>query len=117
VRGAAISDHLEQIATTKKVPIEEVVAEYFPDHDQHDELPDGADFVWKAFVDLSVRRGATMGGLLPITWEATRAWSELYQVLLEPWELRAIDLLDRAFLGVMNARPGDAADRDQHDRG
>ena len=61
------------------------------------ELPEDADYLWAWFIRLSQRRqvGMTQG---PLTWPQIEAFFRLMRVKADEWELRALELLDNAWL-------------------
>lgn len=60
-------------------------------------LPADLRYLWSAFSQLHRTRQAGMS-LCPITHAEIDAWSRLYRVRLDPWEVDALRALDDAFL-------------------
>ena len=69
---------------------------------------DGPDFpalvshIWSAFIILSNSRTAGFSGPNPITYEQIKAWKELTETIIAPWEIEAIKRLDRVYMGIAN---------------
>lgn len=61
-------------------------------------LPHRAAHVWEAFLDLCQTRGHGGLGPLPLNRLEIHAWEQDEATHLEPWERRAILLLDRAWM-------------------
>lgn len=66
--------------------------------------PEDAEFIWRAFVELSSRRGigASMGGVVlsPITHNSMLEWSRSQGIELNPWEIAGIGRMDDLYLDV-----------------
>tara|TARA_R110000772_G_scaffold118949_1_gene224855 strand:- start:2227 stop:2421 length:195 start_codon:yes stop_codon:yes gene_type:complete len=58
--------------------------------------------VWSAFIVLSSSRGSGFSGPAPITFEQIKAWKELTETSIEPWEIEAIKRVDLEYLRVAN---------------
>jgi len=58
--------------------------------------------VWSAFISLSSSRGSGFSGPAPITYEQIKAWKEVTETCISPWEIEAIKKLDLEYLGVAN---------------
>ena len=54
--------------------------------------------MWALFVDVSSSRSVGMGGVSGISYAELKAFSELYEMPLDPFEVSAIKALDRAYL-------------------
>lgn len=67
------------------------------------ELPLGGRHVWQWFIELHNVRGGNGFGPMPIGYREIRDWAEMSGVHVEPWELRAIVAIDRAFLAEEQA--------------
>lgn len=61
-------------------------------------LPPLASHVWGYFAELSRFRGSNGFGPSPITPTGIKDWCWLAGTELDPWEIRAIALLDEAYL-------------------
>lgn len=61
------------------------------------ELPEDADYLWAWFHRLSQRRQVGMSAG-PLTWPQIEAFFRLQGVAPDQWELRALELLDNAWL-------------------
>lgn len=57
--------------------------------------------VWSAFYALTQTRGQGINGLLPITYTEIKAWMELTETVLTPWEISTLKRLDSVFIKVM----------------
>lgn len=64
-------------------------------------FPESAFLVWGYFQDLSQFRGSSGFGPNSLTPADILAWSQLSRNRLELWEIRAISMLDAAYLSVM----------------
>jgi len=60
------------------------------------------EHVWSAFITLSNTRTAGFSGPNPITYEQIKAWKELTDTPMDPWEIQAVVQLDRVYMGVAN---------------
>lgn len=72
------------------------------------ELPEDADYLWGWFHRLSNRRQIGMAPG-PLTWPQIEAFFRLLRIRADEWELRALELLDNAWLeslGEERARQG-----------
>tara|TARA_R110000787_G_scaffold222073_1_gene330770 strand:+ start:256 stop:450 length:195 start_codon:yes stop_codon:yes gene_type:complete len=58
--------------------------------------------VWSAFISLSSTRGSGFNGPASITFEQIKAWKELTDTSIEPWEIEAIKRIDLEYLRVAN---------------
>jgi hypothetical protein len=61
-------------------------------------MPELAAHVWRYFAELSQFRGNNGFGANPITPTGILDWCRLAGTKLDPWEIRAIALLDEAYL-------------------
>ena len=69
------------------------------------EQPEGTEFVWQMFNELSMTRGVGLAGALPITYGEIDAYQRVTGLTLQPFELQAIRELDMTFLGVVRGKP------------
>lgn len=60
--------------------------------------PRGAEHLWRAFVELDAARGGNGFGPNPIGFADIQAWAILTDNPLAPWEVRAVRMLDDAYL-------------------
>ena len=58
--------------------------------------------VWSAFIALSNTRTSGFSGPNPITYEQIKAWKELTDTPMDPWEIQAVIRLDGVYMGVAN---------------
>jgi hypothetical protein len=58
--------------------------------------------VWSAFITLSNTRTAGFSGPNPITYEQIKAWKELTETPISPWEIKAIKSVDTVYMGIAN---------------
>ncbi len=58
--------------------------------------------VWSAFVTLNNTRTAGFSGPNPITYEQIKAWKELTETPISPWEVIAIKRVDTVYMGIAN---------------
>jgi hypothetical protein len=63
-------------------------------------MPDGGDYLWTMFLDLSRSRMFTEAGPLGIPYSEIDAWARLNARTLAPWEVAVLRDLDGAFLTV-----------------
>ena len=66
------------------------------------EFPQLMSHVWSAFCVLSNSRTQGFSGPNPITYEQIKAWKELTETPVAPWEIEAIKSLDTVYMGVTN---------------
>ncbi len=94
---ASLGAHLRQAAKALgKDPEKERV-------DPETDCPEGGEFVWAAFVQLSSTRPRGWGPG-PITFAEVLAWQHLRNLKLETWELDALRQMDSAYLEEADAR-------------
>ena len=67
--------------------------------------PEGTEFVWQVFNELSMTRGIGMAGAQPITYLELDAYQRVSGLTLTAFELQAIRELDITFLGVVRGKP------------
>lgn len=66
-------------------------------------LPEGAEFIWAWYLELSIGRGyAGMGQPLPLSSIEIWAWCQLRDIRLAPWQLRTLRLLDLNHIRSIN---------------
>ena len=64
-------------------------------------FPEGLEYLWAWFLELSFTGRAYLSGTpLPLSNGEIWAWCQLNRAALEPWELRAVRLLDTAWLAA-----------------
>jgi hypothetical protein len=66
------------------------------------EFPQLMSHVWSAFITLSNSRTQGFSGPNPITYEQIKAWKELTETPVSPWEIIAIKRLDAVYMGTAN---------------
>ncbi len=66
------------------------------------EFPRLLHHIWIAFCHLNSARQAGFSGPNPITYTELKAWKELTETPLEPWEIEALKKLDQVYLRVAN---------------
>jgi len=62
------------------------------------ECPACMRYLWGYFLEMNCRRTSTGFGINPISHEALDAWQRLRGIKLLPFEIRALDALESAFL-------------------
>ena len=91
--GATKLEHLEQVERqTGRTPKEL----------EGPDFPISIEYLWSAFLSLSVSRTTGFSGPNPITYEEIRAWKELTQTPLTSRDVEAIKRLDLVYMRVMN---------------
>lgn len=92
--GVTEREHLEQVErqTGRRVEALEPPTQF----------PQALSHVWSAFIALSNSRGSGFSGPSPITYEQIKAWKELTETPVVPWEVDAIKRLDTVYMGVAN---------------
>lgn len=78
------------------------------------EFPDGLDYLWRWFQEISL--GLSPNGFAPpvVTWEALRAWQAATDVgVVEPWEAKALVQLGMLRAGVMSEKANEANRRNR----
>lgn len=65
------------------------------------ELPQNARHVWMWFMELNRARPSSGFGASAISFMEIESWARLTHTLIEPWEIRALCLLDETFLNEM----------------
>jgi len=66
------------------------------------EFPQLMSHVWSAFCVLSNNRTAGFSGPNPITYEQIKAWKELTETPIAPWEVEATKEVDAVYMRVVN---------------
>lgn len=92
--GVTLKEHLESVERQIGFKPPELVEPF--------EFPSVLSKVWSAFCTLSNRRTAGDTGVQPITFEQVKAWKDLTEARVEPWELDVIFKLDDTFRKVAN---------------
>ncbi len=65
--------------------------------DSEPEIPDAAEHLWLWFWELDSGRQVGMGHS-PLSWGDIKAWMELTQTPLSPWEVGLFKQMDQAYL-------------------
>lgn len=63
-------------------------------------LPEVLEYLWEYYNQLSITRQNYGWGPTALTYQEIEAWSRLRHVVLDPWELDALLMLDSIFLSV-----------------
>ncbi len=58
--------------------------------------PEGCEYLWNWFCELSRHRGSNGFGASPLRWQDIAAWARLMGTAPEPWELAALSAMDEA---------------------
>lgn len=61
-------------------------------------IPPAGQHVWYIFLELSGQRTGNGFGPNPIQFSEIQAWQQVTRKRLQPWEIRAILAMDRAYL-------------------
>lgn len=59
-------------------------------------------YLWDYFLNMCKRRTSNGYGVNPITNSELRAWAELHNIHLAPWEIEVIDSLESMYLKEAN---------------
>lgn len=70
-----------------------------PELEQPD-FPELLSYAWNWFWELRNTVASGMNGHEPIGYEQIRAWNDLLQIDIAPWEVKLIRELDKVFLTV-----------------
>jgi hypothetical protein len=62
------------------------------------EIPNGFEYLISHFALINRARGSGFNGPLAISFTELKAFSELLDITLEPWEVRALLRLDAAYI-------------------
>ena len=87
--GRSLREHLQSVQRQTGFTSEAL--------DGDTELPEDGDYLWVWFNRLSNRRQVGMAPG-PLTWDQIKAFFRLIKIVPEEWELRALELLDNAWL-------------------
>jgi hypothetical protein len=91
--GVTLRENLEQVERqTKRRPADL----------DGPEFPYAVSHIWSAFVSLSSARSQGFSGPLPISYTEMKAWMELTQTYLQPFEVDAVKKLDSTYLRIAN---------------
>lgn len=84
IDGSEAGDHLESARRQMALLGKEVPAAVVP------YFPQELDFLWEWYIDIS--RGLPSNGMAPplISWDILKAWRDLVDVELEPWQAKAL---------------------------
>ena len=94
-------DHLEQVAKQLGKEVEEI------EQSNADAIfPDAASHIWTTFISLHDGRTYGMGGPNPISYDIIKAWCELMQITLSPWEVETIKSLDNLWIKIIGEENG-----------
>lgn len=55
-------------------------------------------YIWEWFIELHMVRGSTGFGPCTINYNEIYAWSKLFGITLRNWEIRALCLIDKAYI-------------------
>lgn len=66
------------------------------------DLPEMTEHVWGYFLDLHSERTSNGMGPNKITSSQIKDWSDLNRIRLDPWEVRAIKVLDNNWMNSVN---------------
>lgn len=80
-------------------------------------LPSAGVYLWDVFMRLHSRRSSNGFGLSPITWGDLDAFIRLTGIRLAPWEVEAIEDLDRAFMTEQARQSRDQMEKVKHANG
>lgn len=64
-------------------------------------MPERAEYLWAAFIDIHAGRSYGPNGPNPLSWSDIAAWNDLFSMGLKDWEVRVIKALDLLWLRVM----------------
>lgn len=96
--GATQRDHLEQLCfQTGKTP-EELGVELQDGTPDTPDIPDGGEFLWGAFWDLSFSRSFNAFTENPLPWLEIQAYAALNSLELTPFEASTLHGMDQAYL-------------------
>ena len=91
--GVTEREHLEQVERqTGKTP-EPLIGPDFPQE---------LSYIWSVFLHLSNARSVGFSGPNPLSYQEIKAWMEVTDNNLEPWEVEAIKRLDNVYMKVLN---------------
>lgn len=90
--------HLKQVQKTyEKKGVDYVVPELVPP-----EFPELLDKPWKTFLRLNTTRGVSEVGAHALSFVEIKAWCDLMQETLRPFEVEVIKRIDDIYLRVAN---------------
>lgn len=69
--------------------------------DELPELPESCYHLWKIFIDLHNTRQNSGFGVSPISYLEIEAYSRLYSIELDPWELDLLKKFDSEVLAII----------------
>lgn len=92
---ATEADHLAQVAKQLGKDLEDV------EKDNSDALfPDIASHIWSTFLELHDGRTYGMNGPNPISYDIIKAWCDITNIELSPWEVSTIKALDNLWITI-----------------
>ena len=98
--GTTRRDHIEQACLQAgKTPEEMGIVVYEEDSDAR-EIPEGGEYLWAWFQELSSGRGNNGFGPIAIPWSDIDAWARIAGIPLAPFEALALRSMDVAFLSA-----------------
>ncbi len=59
-------------------------------------------YLWEGFWELNQGRQSGMSGPVSLPWLEIKAWAELKGIELDAWDIKALRLMDNAYLGQVN---------------
>jgi len=102
VKGSSTeADHLAQVAKQLGKSLEEV-----EEFNSDALFPDAASHLWSSFLQLHEGRTYGMSGPNPISYDIIKAWCELTNVTLAPWEIEIIKSLDNLWIKTIGEENG-----------
>jgi hypothetical protein len=75
-----------------------------PKEMESQEAPYNLMYLWECFWDINDGRQSGMSGPTALSWHEIRSWSDLSGIEIDPWELKAIRAMDKAFLSAVNKK-------------
>ncbi|WP_448508786.1 phage tail assembly chaperone [Immundisolibacter sp.] len=93
--GTTLRDHLLMAYRSSGVLPEELA--------EAPELPEVARHIWGWFLELNSARSGNGFGISPISYSEIVAWSKLTETVIEPWEVKALRVIDNKYVEVMSA--------------
>lgn len=96
--GGTEREHLLQVCKQTGKTLEELGIE-LPETDGQD-IPEGGEFLWETFWDLSLSRGNNGFSENPLSWQELHAFAVLNGLDLSPYQAATLRSMDRAYLIV-----------------
>lgn len=100
LNGTSQRDHLEQVCRQTGKTLDELGLSVPEDDEDSPDIPEGGEFLWSVFWELSQGRGNNGFTENPLSWLEIAAFSQLSGHNLTPFEAETLRRMDAAYLAT-----------------